>query len=151
MRRILSAVAVIVLTAGMAAASDTNDVMASVNQFISGFNKGDAKSMVASCADQASAIDDFPPHAWQGAGACQMWMNDYEAYAKKNGETGGVVTLGKPWHVDVTGDRAYVVAPATFTYKKNGKPMSESGATFTSALQKGSSGWRITAWAWGAH
>ncbi len=151
MKTILSAVAVIVLTAGMAAASDTTDVMASVNQFISGFNKGDGKLLVASCSDQASVIDDFPPHAWQGAGACQMWLNDYEAYAKKNGIAGGVVTLGKPWHMDVTGDRAYVVAPATFTYKKNGKPTSQTGSTFTLALQKATSGWHITAWAWGAH
>lgn len=149
--RILSAVAVIVLTAGMAAASDATDVMVPVNQFIDGFNKGDAKSLVATCADQASVIDDFSPHAWIGAGACQMWLNDYEAYAKKNSVTEGIVTLGKAWHLDVTGDRAYVVAPATFTYKKNSKPTSETGSTFTVALQKSSSGWHIVAWAWGAH
>lgn len=56
-----------------------------------------------------------------------MWMNDYDAYAKKNGITDDLVTLGQPTHVDLTGDRAYVVVPANFKYKKNGKPTNENG------------------------
>ena len=151
MKKTLIAVALVLLAIGMAAASDTTEVMAPVHQFVNGFNKGDAKSLVATCADQASVIDDFPPHEWQGAGACKMWMNDYDAYAKKNGVADGVVTLGQPMHVDVTGDRAYVVVPASFTYKKNGKPTNENGSTFIVALQKAGGAWHITGWAWGAH
>jgi hypothetical protein len=139
-----------VLAVGLAAASDQTDVMVPIHQFVDGFNKGDAKSALAACADQVSIIDEFPPHEWHGAGACTAWMEDYETYAKTNGVTDGVVTLGQPWHIDVTGARAYVVAPATFSSKHNGKPSTETGAAFIFALQKGATGWRITGWAWGA-
>lgn len=150
MKKILLAAVLMVLVTGIAVAADTTAVMAPVQQFVNGFNKGDAKVLLAACADQASVIDDFPPHEWQGAQACKMWLSDYEAYAKKNGVIDGVVTLGQPRHVDVTGDRAYVVVPANFTYKKDGKPTSENGATFIVALQQAGGAWHITGWAWGA-
>lgn len=148
MQKILVALAVMLLTVGPAAATDKTDAMAPVQQFIDGFNKGDFKTAAAACAEQTSIIDDFPPHEWHGAGACAAWANDFDAFAKKNGITNGVVTLGKPRHVDVTGDRAYVVAPTSFAYKENGKPKKETGATLTIALQKGAAGWRMTGWAW---
>ena len=47
-------------------------------------------------------------------------MKDYDTDAKKNGITGGVVTLGKPSPADVTGDRAQVVIPSNYTYKQKG-------------------------------
>jgi len=81
-------------------------VFAAVHQFVDGFNKGDMKVMAASCAEQASILDEFPPHEWHGAGACAKWAADYDADAKKNGITDGVVTISAPTHVDVTGDRA---------------------------------------------
>jgi len=148
MHRILIALVVAVLAAGPTAASKNTNVMATVRQFVDGFNKGDTKSALATCADQASIIDEFPPYEWHGAGACSSWANDYEADAKKNGITDGVVTLGNPEHLDVTADRAYVVVPASYTFKKNGKPVTETGSTFTLVLQKGEAGWRIIAWAW---
>ena len=148
MRKLLIAVIVVVAVTGLAAGSEQTEVMAPVRQFVDGFNKSDAKSAVAACADQAMIIDDFPPHLWQGAGACASWASAYEADAKKNGIVDGVVTLGKPRQVDITGDVAYVVVPASFSYKQNGKLVKEAGATFTLVLQKGMAGWRITAWAW---
>ncbi len=150
MFKVCVALSMAMLAVGLATASDQTDVMVPIHQFVDGFNKGDAKSAVAACADQASIIDEFPPHAWQGAGACAAWMKDYEAYAKNNGVTDGKVTLGEPWHIDVTGDRAYVAAPANFSSKHNGKPAAEPGSAFIFALQKGATGWRITGWAWGA-
>jgi ketosteroid isomerase-like protein len=138
----------VAITAGHAAASDQTDVMATVRQFIDGFNKGDAKTAIAACASPASIVDDFPPHAWQGPTACADWAADFDATAKKEGITEPVVTLQKPRHVDVTGDRAYVVVPASYDYKLKGKKVKEGGATFTAALQKLPAGWRITGWAW---
>jgi opacity protein-like surface antigen len=151
MRKIWIVLAMAVLAVGPAAASDKTDVMATGHQFVDGFNKGDMKAALAACADQASIIDDFAPHEWHGAGACSTWANDYEADAKKNGITDGVVTLGTPRHIDITSDRAYVVVPASFTYKQKGKPVKETGSTWTLVLQKGATGWRITAWAWAQH
>lgn len=136
---------------GPAPASSASDVMATVHQFVDGFNRGDTKTGLAACASPASVIDEFPPHEWQGPAACANWANAYAADAKKNGVTDGIVTLGTPWHVDVTGDRAYVVVPATYTYKQSGKPVAEHGSIFTVALRKTAAGWRITGWAWARH
>ena len=56
------------------------------------------------------------------------------------------VSLGKPRDVNVTGDRAYVVVPATTSFKVHGKPARQTGSTFIVALRKLTEGWRITAW-----
>ena len=106
------------------------------------------KTALAACAAQASILDEFPPHAWQGAKACSDWWNDFEAFNKKNGITDPIATLLEPTHVDIIGDRAYVVIPANYTYKQNGKQVTESGSIMTAALQKLATGWRMTAWAW---
>ena len=151
MPKVLIALAVAVLAAAPNAASQQADVMVPVRQFVDGFNKGDTKSALAACADQTSIIDEFPPHEWHGAGACGTWANDYDANAKKDGITDGIVTLGKPRHVDVTGDRAYVVVPASYRFKQKGKPVAEIGSMLTIALQKGPAGWRMTAWTWTKH
>ena len=151
MRKVLILLAFAVLAAGVAAAADNADVLATVHQFVDGFNKGDVASALALCADQAFVIDEFPPYAWQGAGACAAWAKDYGDDSKKNGVTDGKVNLGKPRVVEVNGDRAYVIFPADYLYKVNGKPTKETGAAFIFALQKVSAGWRITGWAWGKH
>jgi ketosteroid isomerase-like protein len=145
---VLALAALAAFAAGPAAASDKTDAMAPVHQFVDGFNKGDVKSALAACAGETSIIDEFAPHEWHGAGACEKWANDFDADAKKNGITDGVVSLGKPRRVDVTGDRAYVVVPASYAYKVKGKPAKETGATLTIALQKGADGWRMTGWTW---
>jgi len=126
-------------------------VLTPIRQFVDGFNKGDTKMMLAVCADQTSILDEFPPHEWHGTGACAKWGSDFEADAKKNGITDGVVTLSKPSHVDITGDRAYVVVPANFTYKQKGKSVSEVGSIITLTMQKLPAGWRITGWSWAKH
>ncbi len=151
MNRMLIALVMAVAAAGPSLASEESDVMVPVHQFVDGFNKGDTKTAAAACADQTSIIDEFPPHEWHGAGACSTWMNDFDVDAKKNGITDGMVTLSKPRHVDISGDRAYVVVPANYTYKKKGKPAKEIGSMLTIALQRGATGWRMTGWAWTKH
>ena len=145
------ALALVPAAAFEAAASDKADVMATVHQFTDGLNKGDTKTALAACAAPSSIVDEFPPYAWQGATACADWANEFDAYNKKNGITEPIATLGKPRHVDITGDRAYVVVPANYTYKQHGKRATESGSTLTVALQKLADGWRVTGWAWSKH
>jgi hypothetical protein len=151
MLKIFAALAVALLAAGPTFASDKTDVMVTVNQFLDGFNKGDTKALLAACADQTSIIDEFPPHEWHGAGACSKWVDDFDADAKKNGITDGIVTLGDPRHVDVTADHAYVVIPADYAFKQKGKAAKETGSIMTLTLQKGRAGWHITGWAWAKH
>ena len=151
MPKVLVVLAAVIMAAAPNALAQQKDVMAPVHQFVDGFNKGDTKSALAACADQTSIIDEFPPHEWHGAGACAKWADDYDANAKKDGITDGMVILGKPRHVDVTGDLAYVVVPANYRFKQKGKPVSEIGSMLTVALQKGPAGWRMTAWTWTKH
>jgi hypothetical protein len=133
------------------ATDSTQPVMATVHQFIDGFNKGDVKAALAACADRTSVIDEFPPHEWQGSTACADWARDLAASNEREGISRGVVTLSAPWRVDVSGDRAYVVVPARYAYDQHGKHVAESGSIFTLALQKVAGRWRITGWAWAAH
>lgn len=134
--------------ANVIAASPQDAVMSTLHQFMDGFNRNDAKTALAACAGSASIVDEFPPHEWQGPRACEHWANALDADNAKHGITGGVVTLAKPLRVDVTGDRAYAVVPANYTYKQNGKPVNETNSLFTVALVRTSAGWRITGWAW---
>ena len=126
----------------------TNDPVAAVRQYLDGFNKGDAKVMAASFADTASILDGMAPHVWQGPTAAQDWYRDVLIEGKEHGASDYFVTLGEPLHNNVTGDSAYVVFPATMTFKMGGKQITQSGAIFTVALRKLTEGWRIAAWAW---
>jgi len=149
MRKLVVVIGVAMLASVLAAASEQSEVMAPVHQFVDGFNKGDAKTALATCAGQASIIDDFAPYRWHGEGACAAWAKAYSEWAKQNGVTDGVVTLSQPRYIEVVGDTAYVVVPASFEAKQNGKPMKrETGALWTLVLHKGASGWLITAWTW---
>ncbi|HSE12408.1 MAG TPA: nuclear transport factor 2 family protein [Rudaea sp.] len=150
MYKLLITAALAMFAASPAVATEQTDVMVPVHQFVDGFNKGDVNSALATCAEQTSIIDEFPPHEWHGAGACAKWADDYDANAKKEGITDGVVTLGKPRHVDVSGDRAYVVVPASYTFKQKGKAKKETHAVMALSLQKVAAGWRITGWSWAA-
>ncbi len=144
----LIVILVITCATGTAIASDKADVVMVVHQFADNLNKGDVKTALAACASPSSIIDEFPPHQWAGASACADWASDFDAYNKKYGITKAVATLGEPRHVEITGDRAYAVFPATYTYQKDGRNVRESRATLTVALQKLAEGWRITGWAW---
>jgi|SRR5580704_10619483 hypothetical protein len=147
----LSAAALAPFLAAQTSGTERTAVLAPVHQFIDGLNKGDAKMATAACADETSILDDFPPHEWHGTGACTKWLSDFDADAKKSGITDFVVTLGKPSHVDITGDRAYVVVPANYTLTQKGKQVSEVGSIMTLTLKKSSSGWRINGWSWAKH
>jgi ketosteroid isomerase-like protein len=133
---------------GPVAASEKTDALVPVHQFIDGFNKDDAKSVAAACVDDASLIDEFPPHEWHGPGACAKWLSDGESFNQANAVTDLVVVLRSPLRVDITGDRAYVVGRGSLSYKMKGKAEKETGSVYTFALLKGPDGWRITGFAW---
>jgi hypothetical protein len=145
MRRILASLAIAVLTAAPAAASEENDVMAVVRQWTGILNRDDSKLALATCADETAIIDDFPPYVWLGSGACSKWLNDLNAYSVKSAMTDMSSTLLKPWHVQVTADRAYVAVPINYTLKVEGKDVKETGSVLTVSLQRVLARWRITA------
>jgi ketosteroid isomerase-like protein len=155
MRNIVGVAVAIFLLAWPAVATELSgekaDVWATVKQYMDAVDKGDMKAMLDECGAQTSIIDEFPPHLWQGTTGCADWANDFVAFSKKNNMTDEAVTLGRPLHVDVNGDRAYVVAEAKYTFKQNGKRTTERGALWTVALQKIGTNWRITGWTWSRH
>ena len=138
----------LVCAAASTGLADTTDPMGAVRQYIDAFNKGDVDAMAVTCAPACSILDGMAPHVWQGPTACRDWYRDVLVTGEREDAKGYFVNLAEPRHVDVTGDRAYVVIPAAMTFKVHDKQVTQTGSTFTVALQKLANGWRITAWAW---
>ena len=126
----------------------TTDPLAAVQQHIDAFNKGDAEGMSAVFAVPGSILDGMAPHLWVGPTAAQDWYRDVLIEGEQHGASDYFVTIGEPLHNNITGDSAYVVVPATMTFKVQGQEVKQTGAKFTVALRKLAEGWRIAAWAW---
>src|SRR5271166_5646344 len=135
------AAAAVLFSAPFAASADSNGPMSTIHRVSMAFNRGDLKGFAALCTSPATVLDDFPPHTWSGPTACTDWANALSAGFKKNDVTNATVIFGTPWHVDVTGNVAYVVVPATLTYNQKGKPVKETGSIFTIVLRKTATGW----------
>ena len=132
-------------------AADKDDIVATIHQFADNLDTKTMEKALAACDSPVSIIDEFPPHVWTGATACADWLKAYGEYNEKNGIDPGGAPIGTPWSVDISGDRAYFVAPAAYSYKQKGKEVKELHAVFTAALRKTDAGWRITAWTWSKH
>ena len=94
------------------------------------------KGWVASCASSAAIIDDFPPHAWQGPNACARLGERVhgEREAEWNHRRNGDAWIQRGTSPS-TGEHAYAVYPATYTYKQHGKSMKDSGTFASSAAE----------------
>src|SRR5712692_11513972 len=143
----LTIVVTLVISPRSAVASEKTDVEAAVHRYFDNLDKDKLETALTMCDSHVAILDEFPPHEWHGPTACADWWKALNAYNEKNGITDGDAPLGTPWNVDITGDRAYFVAPMTYTYKQHGKPVKESAA-FAVALKRTQAGWRITAWAY---
>ncbi len=128
--------------------ADTAEPFEAVRHYIDCFNKGDIEGMAAACADPMSILDGMPPHVWHGPVASQDWYRDVLITGDREGASDYFVDLGRPWHVNVTGDRAYVAVPTTMSFTVQGQRVKQSGSVFTVALRKSEAGWCLTAWAW---
>jgi ketosteroid isomerase-like protein len=123
--------------------------MAPIHKFLDSFNKGDVPGAAAAHAATADLVimDEVSPFVWHGAQAVQTWAGDLDRDAKKNGVTDQKVTLGAATRVEVDGGSAYVVVPATYSFKEKGVAMRET-AQMTFTLKKGADGWLIQGWTW---
>ncbi len=132
----------------MTPAIPTRDPVTAVRHYIDAFNKGDVREMAVCFAVPGSILDGLAPHVWSGHAACENWYRDVLVAAEHEGATDYFVTIGTPLQANVTGDSAYVVVPASMTFKIQGKHVTQSGAIFTIALRRYKDDWRISAWAW---
>lgn len=123
-------------------------LMQPIRQYVEGFNVGDVNRAFAACTDPMIIMDEIPPFAWSGEGAAQRWVTDFVAHAAAKQITSGIVTLGEPRHVEIAGDRAYVVVPADYDFKQGGEPVAKTNCWLTVSLLLTSAGWRITGWTW---
>jgi len=73
-----------------------SDPFAAVHEYIEAFNKGDVKTMAASCANPMSILDGLAPHVWHAPRACEDWYSDAMAAGDREGAKGYVVALGSP-------------------------------------------------------
>ncbi len=119
-----------------------------VRRYIDAFNVGDVGAMAECFAVPGTILDGMAPHVWHGPTAAQDWYRDVLHEGAHAGASDYHVTLGPPLHADITGEAAYVVSPATMTFKVRGAQVTQSGAFFTTALRKVADDWRIAAWAW---
>lgn len=124
------------------------DPSAAVRRYVEAFNRGDLRAMAALCANPVHILDGMAPHVWHGLAATEDWYRDVLLKGEHAGAGDYHVTLGEPWHVDITGDAAYVVVPTTMTFKVHGQQVTQAGSVFTVALRKLAAEWRIAAWAW---
>lgn len=121
---------------------------ATVRRYVEAFNRGDVEAMAA-CFDAAATIlDGMPPHVWHGPAAARDWYRDVLSEGAHAGAGDYHVSLGPALHADVSGEAAYVVVPATMTFKLRDQQVTQTGAVFTAALRKLGDEWRIAAWAW---
>jgi len=148
MKRILAALGMAASVASPVMASDSTDAVAVLHQWVTEFNKGDFQAAIALCAEEATIVDAFAPYEWRGRDACSKWVGDLQAVSKTEGYANFICGVGRPRHVELKGDRAYLVVPASLKYDVRGKPVKESGSVWTMALEKGRQGWRIVAWTW---
>ena len=128
-------------------ATPESDITDTVQKWFDAFNKGDAKTVVSSCTKDATVLDDFAPYVWQGPNACSKWYSDFRSFVTKSNIIEPSIALGKAQHVDITGDIAYVVIPTTFEFKKDGKPVHETGIIILK-MHKSATAWQIAGWAW---
>lgn len=125
-----------------------DDPLTAIRRYIDAFNSGDVDAMAAGFSTSGTILDGMAPHVWLGPSAARDWYRDVLAEGEHAGAGDYLVTLDTPLHANVTGDAAYVVAPATMTFNVHGRPVTQSGATFTTALRRVDGDWKITAWAW---
>jgi hypothetical protein len=142
---------VVCLIMGVTAGAQAPDaqVMAPIQKFIDSFNKGDVAGAAATHAAEADLVimDEVAPFLWRGPRAFQQWSTDLDGDSKKRGVTDQMVKIAAPTRTDVSGDQAYVVVPAVFTFKEAGVAMREA-AQMTFALKKSPGGWLIHGWTW---
>jgi ketosteroid isomerase-like protein len=149
MRSLTVGVAACLVLGAAAVGTPDDKPVATVQKFIDSFNKGDAAAAAATHAATAdlTIIDEVAPHLWQGAQAFQAWSADLESHDKKNGITDQKVTIAAPTREVTSGDKAYVVVPAVYSFKQRGVAMREK-AQMTVVLKKDAGGWLIHGWTW---
>ena len=122
-------------------------VEAPIKAFADAFNKGDMAAAAAQHDKSVTIIDEVAPYSWSGTGAFAGWLAALGKESSSLGRTDEAVAFGAPTRELIDGAQAYVIVPATYSYKQKGVAMLEV-AQITFTLHKGAAGWKISSWTW---
>lgn len=123
--------------------------MATIHQAAMDFNTGNYAAWAGACTDSAMVTDDFAPYTWNGPGACKAWYAAWRSLTKARDINNVTVLFGAPMHMEIVGNVAYVVLPASLHFNQKSKPVRMTGSVITIVLRKEMGGdWKMTAWTW---
>ncbi len=128
-------------------ASDRTDVLAKMQQLVSGFNTSDSSARSGNLMPSLSIVDDLPPFHFQGPNAHSDWEHAFQTHAKENETSESAIRLLDATYVNVRGDHAYAVVPAVYSSKRRNEPIQQS-CIITAVLEKSGGNWRIVSWVW---
>lgn len=108
--------------------------IASVRQFIEGFNHNDIELAQAACADESVIVDDFPPHEWMGPRATTAWLTDMNRMGADYGMSDASVELDEATaQVTISDKHGYVTGVVDVRWLQDGAP-AQRGGRLTLAL-----------------
>ena len=146
--RMILAGALLLALAPAARAADTGaGVETTISQFSAALHAGDSKAARSFLTARTVILDDVAPYYWGGANAFESWQTDLAKASTARGMSEEDAQLGTPTRVEVSGDHAYAILPATHTFKMKGRAMREI-AQLTFILVKDAGSWKITSWTW---
>jgi ketosteroid isomerase-like protein len=126
--------------------SDTG-VEAVIRQFADALHAGDMKKARTFLTKRVGIVDDTAPYYWGGTHAMESWLADRGKEMEADGVSEGDAQLGQLTREEITGNHAYVIVPATYTYRQKGMAMRQP-AQLTYFLDKSAAGWKIAGWTW---
>ena len=134
------------LIAPMASARDAA-IATTIKTMMDGFNNGDITAVKALHVADPTIVDNVAPFVWSGPGSFEKWLGDLVKSETAAGKSDGKVWFGDSVDEQVSGDRAYVVTPCSYTYKQGGKTVRESGFVAFLLVKVGAS-WKVSSWSW---
>ena len=130
-----------------ARAGDANAAR-TIDQFSAALHAGDSKTAKTFLAPRVVILDDVAPYYWAGASAFEDWQADLAKASAARGMSEEDANLGAPTRVEVSGDHAYAILPATHTFKMKGRVMRERAQLTFILARDLDSQWKITSWTW---
>ena len=121
-----------------------------ITQFSAALHSGDSKAAKTFLAPRTVILDDVAPYYWAGANAFEDWQADLAKTSLARGMAEEDAELGAPSRIEVAGDHAYVVLPASHSFKMKGRLMREKAQLTFILARDDSRAWKITSWTWTA-
>ena len=145
--RIFLAGALLLAFAPGAQAADAG-VARTIDQFSAALHADDSKTAKTFLAPRVVILDDAAPYYWAGASAFEDWQTDLAKASAARGMTEEDANLGQPTRVEVSGNHAYAILPATHSFKMKGRLMRENAQLTFILARDADSPWKITSWTW---